>query len=294
MNKILITGANGQLGNELRLIYGDEQAIFTDVEDLDITDSKAVKAFFNSNSISVCINAAAYTAVDKAESEQILAGKINTDGPQNLAKACHEQDAMLVQVSTDFVFDGEAFEPYRESDPIRPLGVYGMTKAEGESRALQSNASTIVIRTSWLYSSHGNNFMKTMFRLGAEKEELKVVEDQHGVPTWARDLANAIAVLVSQFEEEALEEADFGVYHFSNAGQTTWSGFASQIMKFGNLPCKVTGISTKEYPTPAKRPKWSVLDCRKIVSRFEVNRPSWEESLEACMKEYAILIESKA
>jgi dTDP-4-dehydrorhamnose reductase len=277
--KVLVTGAAGQLGCELKRILPAQDTLLTDVAELDISNRKAVFDFFARNPISVCINAAAYTAVDKAEGDRDAALRINAEGPQYLAEACEQAGALLLHVSTDFVFDGNLKRPYTPDDPVSPLGVYGSTKAEGESRVLQSCRTAAVVRTSWLYSQWGNNFVKTMMRLGREREELGVVSDQTGSPTWARDLAYVLKTLCGA----AWTPGDFGIYHYSNSGHTTWYGLASCVMQTAGLPCRVRPIKTEEYPTPARRPAWSVMDCSRLQHRFGLSIPAWQDSVRECV-----------
>jgi len=276
---VLVTGANGQLGLELRRLLSAETTLFTDLPELDITSAKAVRALFEAYPIRACINAAAYTAVDKAESEADLAIRINVDGPQYLAEACEAFGALMLHISTDFVFDGKANKSYGTDSPVSPLSVYGRTKAEGESRVLQACSRAVVVRTSWLYSQWGSNFVKTMLRLGAERPALGVVSDQHGSPTWARDLAKVLMV----FLEQELHTDDFGIYHYANEGTTTWHGLANAVMAGAGLPCVVNPIQTADYPTPARRPAWSVLDTGRIQERFGLVIPRWEDSLKECL-----------
>ncbi len=277
--KILVTGANGQLGTELQLLLSADEALFTDVEELDITDRSAVANFFSGNIIGICINAAAYTAVDKAESESETAFRINAEGPWRLAQACEKAGALMLHISTDFVFDGRSSTPYSPEQPVSPLSVYGQSKAEGESRVLQACSRAIVVRTSWLYSQWGNNFVKTMLRLGAERNEIGVVSDQHGSPTWARDLAGALVSVI----RSDLNEADYGIYHYANTGQTTWYGLAVATMQMAGLSCVVNPIGTADYPTPAQRPAWSILDTSRMSNRFGLVIPQWEDSLRECL-----------
>lgn len=275
--KILVTGSKGQLGNELKDISKDHKEhsyVFVDVDELDITDASAVHSFFTKHQFDCCINCAAYTAVDKAESDAELAHKINVTGVENLATACNIFNAVLIHISTDFVFDGTNTEPIEVDEKVHPISVYGQTKADGEYRALALNKKTILIRTSWVYSFYGNNFVKTMIRLGKERSELNVVDDQRGAPTYAGDLARVIFECIAQ-----TEKIPFGIYHYSNAGETTWCGFAKKIMELYGLNCKVNPISTEQYPTPAKRPKYSLLNCEKIKSTLQIHIPHWEDAL---------------
>lgn len=271
---LLITGANGQLGNELRLLLGDN-ALYTDYAELDITDAAAVRAFVNAHQVDMIVNCAAYTAVDKAESDEEKAYAINAVGPANLAQA----GVPLIHVSTDYVFDGASCRPYVEDDVPNPATVYGRTKLAGEKHVLENADTALVIRTAWLYSSFGNNFVKTMLRLGAERDSLNVVFDQVGTPTYARDLAMAIVRIMPQ-----LKPGMKGIYHFSNEGVCSWYDFAVRIMDKAGLSCRVKPIESIDYPTPAKRPFYSVLNKGKIKAAFGVEIPHWEKSLDDCLK----------
>lgn len=270
----LVVGANGQLGNELKLLLKDK-ACYVDREELDITDKKAVEEFFVKNKFEAIINCAAYTAVDRAESDVELATKINVDGPRNLAKS----GLPMVHISTDYVFDGNNFRPYVESDEPKPTSVYGVTKLAGEKAVLETATTAVIIRTAWLYSTFGNNFVKTMQKLGSERENLNVVFDQVGTPTYARDLAKAIIAILPQMMNGKKE-----IYHFSNEGVCSWYDFANEIMKKLNLTCKVSPIEGKDYPTPAKRPFYSVLNKGKIKRDFGIGINHWAESLDECIK----------
>lgn len=277
MATILVTGSKGQLGNELQEIakYKPEHKyVFVDVDELDITDRSAVNEFFRVNRFEICINCAAYTAVDKAETDRELAHKINVEGVENLAFACEQLNSVLFHISTDFVFDGDATEPYDVDHPVNPISVYGQTKAEGEYRALSVNRKTILIRTSWVYSFYGNNFVKTMIRLGKERSELNVVNDQTGVPTYAGDLAAVIFNFIDH-----LHNIEYGIYHYSNSGITTWFGFASEIMHLYGLNCKINPITTDQYPTAAKRPKFSLLAVNKTIKTLDIKISDWKLSL---------------
>lgn len=286
---ILIIGANGQLGNEIRRNAENYESsfnfIFTDVQELDITKHDAVEKFVKNNQISYIINCSAYTAVDKAEDEdQIeLCYAINFEALENIGNAAQKYGAKVIHVSTDYVFDGEGSTPYKETDSTNPQSVYGKSKVQGELALLNACKESIVIRTAWLYSVFGNNFVKTMIRLGKEKESLNVVADQTGTPTNAADLAKAILDILIYSEENQFEA---GIYHYTNEGVTTWYDFTITIHKAANITsCKVSPITTEEYPTKAKRPQYSVLDKTKIKSTFNINIPQWEESLEKCVKE---------
>ena len=271
----LVVGANGQLGSELKDIL-KEKGMYVDKDELDITNSDAVVNFFNKNkNINAIINCAAYTAVDKAENDIELATKINVEGPINLAKV----GLPIVQISTDYVFNGEKNTPYIENDKTNPKSVYGKTKLAGEEEVLKNAKTTVIIRTAWLYSSYGNNFVKTMIRLGKEKESLNVVFDQVGTPTYAKDLAQAIVDILPQIKEGTKE-----IYHFSNEGVCSWYDFSVEIMKANNLKCKVYPIESKDYPTPAKRPSFSVLNKEKIKKTFNIKINHWRDSLNNCLK----------
>ena len=271
--KILITGAKGQLGSELSKTIPD--AILADKEELDITDFEAVKQFVNTNKIDTIINCVAYTAVDKAEDDEENTYKVNVLGAENLAKT----NCKLIHISTDYVFDGKNYEPYIEEDKTEPLSVYGKTKLESENVVLKNNKQAIVIRTSWLYSTYGNNFVKTMLRLGKEKESLNVVFDQVGTPTYAKDLAETIKIIIPNINEKTS-----GIYHFSNEGVCSWYDFATEIMSLSNLNCKVKPILSIEYPTKATRPHYSVLNKNKIKKTFNVEIRHWKEALMDCLE----------
>ncbi len=271
---LLITGCGGQLGTELKLLL--PRAIGADVADLDITDAEAVRRFVRENKIDTIINCAAYTAVDKAEDEPEKCRLINVDGVRNLALT----GAKMIHISTDYVFDGKGYKPYVETDQTGPISVYGQTKFEGEKAVLETAETCAVIRTAWLYSPYGTNFVKTMRRLGAEREKISVVADQIGTPTCAVDLAKAITVLLSQMKEGSKE-----VYHYSNEGTCSWYDFAREIMKLSGLNCYVEPIESVQYPTKAKRPFYSVLNKSKIKS-LGIEVPHWQESLEKCLKKF--------
>ena len=279
---ILVTGCKGQLGTELQKIAGAEHHwFFTDVDTLDICNKAAVETCFEANSIEVCINCAAYTAVDKAEDEPELAMLINAFAPKVLADACRRYNALLIHISTDYVFGGNANEPYKVDDPINPQSVYGSTKAEGERLIRECGCNYMIVRTAWLYSSVGKNFVKTMLMLGDTKDEINVVADQKGCPTWAHDLAVALLALLNKNGKNEVRET----FHFTNEGQITWYDFATAIMDIGGKNCKVNPITTDQYPTKAKRPAYSVLDLSKIKEYTGIEIPEWRESLEICIKE---------
>jgi dTDP-4-dehydrorhamnose reductase len=283
MNKnILITGANGQLGNEIRVLAAStgENYIFTDVNELDITDRKSVIDFITSNDIQVVVNCAAYTQVDQAEDDELLADKINHLAVSYLAEGCLRNSAVLLHISTDYVFDGSRNTPYTEEVPTAPLGVYGKTKLEGETAVRASGCKHLIIRTSWLYSSFGSNFVKTMQRLTADRDELKVVFDQVGTPTYAADLGRAIVNII----EDEKYESNQGIYHFSNEGVCSWYDFAVVIQDlFGNR-CNIQPCHSDEFPSKVKRPHFSVLDKTKIKQTFDLTIPHWKNSLQNCVE----------
>ena len=279
---ILVTGCKGQLGTELQKIANSErQWFFTDIDTLDICNKAAVKAYFEANQIDVCINCAAYTAVDKAEEEPQLATFVNTLAPRLLAEACRKHNALLMHISTDYVFGGDANKPYKEDDPINPKSVYGGTKADGELVIRNSGCNYMIVRTAWLYSSVGKNFVKTMLMLGDTKDEINVVADQKGCPTWAHDLAVALMALLNKNGKNEVHET----FHFTNEGQITWYDFATAIMEIGGKSCKVNPITTDQYPTKAKRPTYSVLDLSKIKEYVGIEIPFWRDSLVKCIEE---------
>ena len=282
MKNILITGANGQLGNEMRVLsaeYPEYAYFFTDVAELDICDEQAVMEFVQANDIHVIVNCAAYTAVDKAEENVELCTKLNADAVGYLAKAAEACGAEFIQISTDYVFDGTAHVPYRDSASTCPNSVYGHTKLAGEQNALTLCSRSMVIRTAWLYSTFGNNFVKTMIRLGHERDSLGVIFDQVGTPTYARDLARAIFMAIRQGVVP-------GVYHFSNEGVCSWYDFTKAIHRLAGITtCHVKPLHTEEYPTPAKRPHYSVLDKTKIKNTYHIEIPYWMDSLESCISE---------
>lgn len=282
--KILITGANGQLGWELckRGKSHGVDILPADLPEFDITDPAAVKKAVRQPGISLVINASAYTAVDKAESEPESAFAVNRDGPAYLALSCTEVKIPLIHISTDYVFDGTKKEPCLETDPLLPTGVYGRSKAEGETRVRTLLTEHIIIRTAWLYGIHGNNFVKTMLTLGKEKETLRVVADQYGCPTSAADLAEAILTIAGQIKKR--RNIPWGTYHYCGKGKTTWHGFAEKIFELAKqydsfLIKKVIPVTTAEYPTPARRPPDSALDCSMMINNFGISPAPWQESL---------------
>ena len=280
---VLITGANGQLGNEMRRLgaVSPNNYIYTDVAELDITDAAAVAQFVKENAVNIIVNCAAYTNVDKAESDEPTAELINATAVANLAAAMKEVDGTLFHVSTDYVFGNEGNTPRTEDMPLNPLGVYGRTKQRGEQAIAETGCKAIIIRTAWLYSEFGNNFLKTMMRLTAEREELNVVFDQVGTPTYAGDLALAIFSII----EGGLYAGNEGIYHFSNEGVCSWYDFATEIaMAAGNTACKVLPCHSDEFPSPVKRPSFSVLDKTKIKNTFAIEIPHWRDSMLYCIK----------
>jgi dTDP-4-dehydrorhamnose reductase len=280
---ILVTGANGQLGKELQMlapVFPGYQFLFVTKEELSIEDADATERYFSAQPIDFCINCAAYTAVDKAETEQANAFLINATAVATLALACKKNNAQLIHISTDYVFDGTANQPYKETDKPNPVSIYGKSKLQGEAWAMQNAPSTIIIRSAWLYSSFKNNFVKTMLRLMQEKESITVVNDQLGCPTYAADLAAAILHIIASGKSKT----NPGIYHYTNAGITNWYGFAVAIKKITGSNCTINPITTAQYPTAAKRPAYSVLDTSKIKETFAVAAPDWEESLKRCMK----------
>ena len=283
--KVLVTGGSGQLGQCIQELVGTGlkngfEFIFKTSSDLDISDSEAVRRDFKKNQYKYCINCAAYTQVDKAEKESDGAVKVNVVGAKNLATNCKEFGVALIHVSTDFVFDGNGNKPYTENDICKPLGVYGKTKLDSEREIQARLEEHFIIRTSWLYSRFGNNFMKTMLRLGNEREELSVVDDQHGSPTFAKDLAVFILEIVLS------ANTSYGVYHYCNQGTTTWYGFAKAIFEFSKTEISLKPISTEAYPTPARRPKYSVLDTSKTKETFGVGTRHWKERLIEALHSY--------
>jgi len=288
MNKptILVTGKNGQLGQELQLLAASMPAynfIFTDRTVVDITNLGSVNDFFHQHHVDVCINAAAYTAVDKAESSREEAMQANATAVKNLAINCSEHQSLFIHVSTDYVFDGTAQVPYTEDYPTNPVNYYGQTKLDGEELALRHHPTTIILRTSWVYSRMGNNFVKTMLRLTAEKPTINVVNDQFGSPTYAADLAEVILSIVRQLHETQKNYG--GVYHFSNEGIISWFDFAVEINKMAGHHCEVLPIPSSGFPTPARRPTYSAMDKQKVSTTFDVQLKDWKQSLHTCLQQ---------
>ena len=293
MNKnkttILVTGAKGQVGQEFKLLSTQHPGyyfIFIDLDELDITDQKAVGIFFEKNNIDYCINCAAYTAVDKAESQTELAEKVNVHGAVYLAENCQKNNAHLFHLSTDYVYHSGQNRPFKEEDAPSPKSVYGKTKLEGDRAAMRNNPNTTIIRTSWVYSTFGNNFVKTMIRLGNAREELNIIFDQIGTPTYARDIAKAILQLIQKAENQEIKREKLnGIFHFSNEGVASWFDFAKAIFEIKKIECKVYPIETKDYPTPALRPHFSLLNKAKIKTAFGLEIPYWRDSLQECLLE---------
>jgi len=284
--RVLITGSNGQLGSEIKELaseYENLQCVFKDLPELDICDAEVLNTFIIDQHINAVINCAGYTAVDKAEEEALIAQKVNSEGVLSLANALKKVDGKLIHISTDYVFDGNHSQSYKESDPVSPVGVYGKTKRAGELAVLNSSIDAIVIRTSWLYSMYGNNFVKTMLRIGNNKKSIQVVSDQLGTPTYAKDLAKTCLDILSDAGSTNISKKG-SLYHYSNEGVTSWYDFATAIMEISNIDCKVIPIETKDYPTEARRPMYSVLDKSKIKSDFKVTIPHWRDSLTNCIK----------
>ena len=283
MHNILVTGANGQLGSEIQDLateYANYKFVFTDIEELDICSYQAVQLFINENKINTIINCAAYTAVDKAEEEYDLANNINHLAVSNFAKIAKAKGIKIIHISTDYVFDGTAHQPYKETDTPNPQSVYGKTKLDGEMAMQKINPSnSIIIRTSWVYSGYGNNFVKTMLRLAQEKKELNVVSDQVGTPTNANDLARTILEILPKLKNEDVE-----TYHYGNEGICSWYDFAKTIFKTAKIDIKVNPIPTSAFPTAAKRPKYSMLDKTKIKEKYQIEIPHWKDSLELCLQ----------
>ena len=286
---ILITGANGQLGQCFRPLaarFPQYPFLFAGSADLDITDRRAVALFFKQHRPAWCVNCAAYTAVDKAESEPARARSINVQGVKNLAQACAEAGIPLIHFSTDYVYHGKSNPPRRETDAVSPKGVYARTKLAGERAALAAHPHTMVIRTSWVYAAHGHNFVRTMLRLAAERPEVRVVCDQIGTPTYAPDLAEAVLHIIQKVERQEVALPDFaGVWHYSNEGVASWYDFAHAIFDQTAAKVRLLPIETRDFPTPARRPPFSVLNKTKIKAQFGLDIPHWQDSLKKCLSE---------
>lgn len=284
MSSILVTGANGQLGSEIKKIcisYPQHTFTFVDRNVLDLSNLCKLEDYFEGKTFDVIINCAAYTAVDRAESDEELANTINHRAVSLLAKIARKKNISLIHISTDYVFDGKNYRPSIETDPTDPQGVYGRTKRDGENAILDvAPKNTIIIRTSWVYSSFGNNFVKTMLRLGKERDTLGVIFDQVGTPTYARDLASAILDILPNIQNSTPK-----IYHYSNEGVASWYDFAKAIFELANINCAVNPIVTDQYPTPAKRPHYSLLNKAKIKQEYNLTIPYWKDSLKECLKE---------
>ncbi|MBR9913548.1 MAG: dTDP-4-dehydrorhamnose reductase [Algicola sp.] len=283
MIHVLVTGANGQLARSLKDLkenHSNVHLIFKNSNDLDITNAAAVNDSIIGKNIDFCVNCAAYTAVDKAESDQVNAFNVNHAGVKNLAVACAKADTILIHISTDFVFDGEKSKAYNESDSTNPINIYGLSKLKGEEELQEQLNNYYILRTSWLYSEHASNFMKTMLRLSETKEALSVVADQIGTPTYTADLAETIFKIIESNTQL------FGVYHYSNEGVASWYDFAKAIFEETQKPVKVTPIKSQNYPTPAKRPAFSVMDKEKIKTQFHLEIPHWRDSLKIAIDKH--------
>ncbi len=288
---VLVTGANGQLGQSIQFIanqYPNIQFIYTDYQELDITNFESCLTVFAKYKPQFCINTAAYTAVDKAESESDKAHLINAVGPENLAKVCKEYNTILLHISTDFIFDGTSTSlsmtnGYKETDIPNPQSVYGQTKLDGELAIQKNWEKHFIVRTSWVYSQFANNFMKTMLRLASERDNLSVVNDQIGTPTNAVDLAEVLIKIIESCHAELVSASNYGIYNFSNEGQCSWYDFANEIFHQKGIKIDLKPIPTSAYPTPAKRPAYSVLDKTKIKSTFDIKINDWQTSLRVCL-----------
>jgi dTDP-4-dehydrorhamnose reductase len=281
--KILVTGKNGQLGKSInKMIVNnkqDNEFVFVGREELDQSKKNSITSYFENNNFDIIVNCAAYTAVDKAEEEKELADQVNHLAVAQLAEIANKQQAKLIHISTDYVFDGESIEPYLESDPTRPINTYGKTKLAGEKAVLNlMSRNAVIIRTSWVYSEYGNNFVHTILKLGKDRDKLSIVDDQVGSPTYAGDLAKVI-INILQNEKFINTELVTQVYHYSNLGECSWYKFTKEIFELSDTKCTIYPITTKQYPTPAKRPMFTVLNKNKIIKKFDINIPKWEDSL---------------
>jgi dTDP-4-dehydrorhamnose reductase len=290
MAKILVTGGTGQLGQSIKRLanqYPNFEFTFPERDVLDLTEQKSIADYFNQHSFQYIINCAAYTAVDKAESEPENADQINHRSVEEIEKIAKKQNSTLIHISTDYVFNGQSFKPYTEDNKTSPTSVYGLTKLHGEQAVLEQDSAGCIIRTSWVYSEYGNNFVKTMLKLGKERDSLGVIFDQVGTPTYALDLAQAIMDIVIENEESGILSEDSPeqrIFHFSNEGVCSWYDFAKAIFEISGVDCHVNPIETKDYPTPAKRPHYSVLNKAKIKSAFGIEIPYWKDSLSNCLQ----------
>ncbi len=285
LKKILVIGANGQLGQSIKVLqsnYQDYQITFISRKQCDLSLPESINHFFSNQQFEVIINCAAYTAVDRAESETELATLINESAVEILAKIAKKQKAIFIHISTDYVFKGENFKPYLEIDSVCPQGVYGETKLKGEQALQAINPLGLMIRTSWVYSEYGNNFLKTMLKLGRERDELNVIFDQIGTPTYASDLAKAILDIVSAPSLKQ-QHPNFRLFHYSNEGVCSWYDFAKAIFELSEIDCQLNAIETKDYPTAAKRPHYSLLNKTKIKQTFNLKIPYWRDSLQQCL-----------
>jgi len=286
LKTVLITGSDGQLGSEFQKINQKKlelDFVFTDIDDLDITNLNSLESFFSKKQIDFIVNCAAYTNVDKAESEPEKANAINADALKNLSDISNKHKIPVIHISTDYVFDGESEVPYIEDGEVNPTSVYGKSKLLGENY-IKNAFEYIIIRTSWLYSSYGHNFVKTMLKLGKEKVEISVVSDQTGSPTYAKDLAYVILKILIDSSQD-VHSFKSGIYHYSNEGKCSWYEFASEIMNLANIDCKVLPVTTADYPTPTKRPKFSLLNKEKIKKTFNLEIPDWKESLKSALNQ---------
>ena len=289
---ILVTGSKGQLGQSLKSLVSQHpqyQFTFIDRAELDLSNANNIAAYFKQNQFDLIINCAAYTAVDKAEQEQQQADKINHLAVRQLAEIAKQNDSILIHISTDYVFDGTGYKPYLEDDQTHPQNVYGASKLKSEQAIQKIAPKAIIIRTSWLYSEYGANFIKTMLRLGQERESLNVIVDQVGTPTYAKDLAAAIIKIIDACSAEQnifIQDQQVQLYHYSNEGVCSWYDFAKTIFEQTNTPCTVSAIETKDYPTAAKRPHYSVLNKAKIKQKFNISIPYWKDALQTCLKNY--------
>lgn len=283
MYKILITGENGQLGSELKELsssYTQYEFTFVDRTTLDLSNLCKLEDYFDHNSVNIIINCAAYTAVDKAESESDLANTINHRAVSLLAKIAKKKNISLIHISTDYVFNGQNYRPYIETDPTNPQGIYGRTKRDGENTILEASPkNSIIIRTSWVYSTYGHNFLKTILRLGKERDSLNVIFDQVGTPTYARDLAKTILDILPQIKNESPQ-----IYHYTNEGVASWYDFTQSIFELTGIDCNVNAITAEEYPLPAPRPHYSLLNKAKIKNDFGITIPYWKNSLKKCLQ----------
>ncbi|MEL6866606.1 MAG: dTDP-4-dehydrorhamnose reductase [Bacteroidota bacterium] len=288
INSILVTGSKGQVGQELHILserFPDFHFTWVDLEELDITDGQAVQDLFEQHPFRYCINCAAYTAVDRAEEEKSLAQKVNVDGPAHLAEACQQYGCHLIHLSTDYVYHNQGNTPIQEDAATMPQGVYAATKLEGDQAVLDKLPSATILRTSWVYSSFGHNFVKTMLRLGREREQLTIIFDQVGTPTYAHDLAYTILTIIQKASEKEISPLQLGgIYHYSNEGVGSWYDFAHAIFEKAQINCRVVPIRTAQYPTPAQRPPFSLLDKAKIKQAFGIEIPHWRDALDRCLK----------